>query len=166
MKELQPTPTGDNGSATPAKQASPAGNGGIVPPQEHRWKAGQSGNPAGRRRCGAVVRDWLNILASQECTAADLDSIVSDPDAPATKVIAARSMLRATTEKGLPDFVAIVEQTDGKPATPVTGRDGGPLQLEAVRDARPVFDVEKFFAMVQQAASAEQSNVKRLAGEA
>ena len=33
---------------TPTKQASKgAGNGGIVPPPEHRWKPGQSGNPNG-----------------------------------------------------------------------------------------------------------------------
>jgi hypothetical protein len=150
----------DNGTGTPAKQAFAAGNGGVVPPPEHRWKPGQSGNPAGRPRCGAVVRDWLNIFAAQEATATDLEAIVADPSAPVTKVAAARAMLRATTEKGLPDFVAIVEQTDGKPIAPVTGT----IELAAIDNRREIFDVRGFAAHIQAFDAHQATEARRLAG--
>lgn len=33
---------------TPAEQAIKPGRGGVVPPPEHRWRPGRSGNPSGR----------------------------------------------------------------------------------------------------------------------
>jgi len=34
-------------SRTPAQQAKGLGKGGIAPPEEHQFKPGESGNPAG-----------------------------------------------------------------------------------------------------------------------
>jgi len=33
-----------------SKRVPGAGNGGTIPPPEHRWKPGQSGNPGGRAK--------------------------------------------------------------------------------------------------------------------
>lgn len=51
------------------------------------------------------------------------------------------------------DLMAIRELLDrciGKAPTILAGADGGPLQLEAVRDARAVFDIQGFAALMQQ----------------
>jgi hypothetical protein len=46
-----------------------AGNGGVVPPVDRRWKPGQSGNPAGRpKNAGATKKEWLNTFAAQGLT--------------------------------------------------------------------------------------------------
>jgi hypothetical protein len=45
------------------KQAPGAGCGGIVPPPEHRWKPGQSGNPKGRPKGASVVEPLLRKLS-------------------------------------------------------------------------------------------------------
>ena len=40
-----------------------AGKGGVVPPAEHRWKPGESGNPAGRpksRPITAAIKEMLD----------------------------------------------------------------------------------------------------------
>jgi len=64
------------------------------------------------------------------------------------------------------DVVAIRELLDrcvGKPATPVTGADGGPLQVQAVD--RAVFDVEGFAAQLRQLAEQrtdEANGIKRI----
>ena len=52
----------------PADQAKASPRSGVEPPPEHRFKPGQSGNPAGRKSAGATIREWWNVLAEQEQT--------------------------------------------------------------------------------------------------
>lgn len=41
------------------------GNGGAVPPEEHRWKKGQSGNPGGRPKGESVTSALRRLLESE-----------------------------------------------------------------------------------------------------
>jgi len=70
-----------------------AGRGGVVPPAEHRFKPGQSGNPGGSRSAGAYLTEWLNALVL--ATEADLRRIVQDRRAPVLKRSAAERILHA-----------------------------------------------------------------------
>ena len=104
----------------PAHQAASPLNG-VIPPPEHRWAKGHSGNPAGRPSAGAAVLEWLNVMA--EWPLAKIESITKDADAPASKVMAARRLLDACSEyrstSGMPiagpDFDRIMDRTEGKP---------------------------------------------------
>jgi hypothetical protein len=72
-----------------------AGNGGVVPPVEHRFQPGTSGNPKGRRNAGATIADWMNALAAKELTEADLRKIHGDPKQPQPRRIAAERLLHS-----------------------------------------------------------------------
>ena len=58
------------GKRTPAKQAKRLGKGGIAPPEDHQFKPGQSGNPAGppKRR----TQLWTYVCKYMEMTDAAL----------------------------------------------------------------------------------------------
>ena len=47
-----------------------AGNGGIIPPEEYRWKPGESGNPEGRkkglRNRETVVREIMETMTDEK----------------------------------------------------------------------------------------------------
>ena len=47
------------GKRTPAKQAKRLGKGGIAPPEDHQFKPGQSGNPAGPPRHRTQLWLWI-----------------------------------------------------------------------------------------------------------
>lgn len=53
--------TGGSGKKA-SDEASRAGRGGIIPPVEHRFPPGQSGNPSGRPKCGRLVSTALAEL--------------------------------------------------------------------------------------------------------
>jgi hypothetical protein len=42
-----------------------AGRNGNVPPAEHRWPPGQSGNPAGTSCVGKSAKQWMNLLTTR-----------------------------------------------------------------------------------------------------
>lgn len=92
-------------------------NGGVL----RVWQPGESGNPAGRSSLGAAFRVWLNQL--QDNTRTELRAVVSDKTAPASKVMAARTILRAAsgrvTTAGHPiagsDVDRAVLHTEGPP---------------------------------------------------
>ena len=73
------------------------GKGGVVPPLEHRWQPGQSGNPAGRTTAGASVREWINAFAAY--THEEMQAVMTDPKATNAKTAAARAWLHATTDR-------------------------------------------------------------------
>jgi hypothetical protein len=76
-----------------------SGNGGIIPPVEHRFKPGQCANPLGRKTAGATIREWCNILAEQELTETEIRRIARDVRLPWPKRAAAERILR-TLEYG------------------------------------------------------------------
>lgn len=95
---------------------------GVVPPVEHRWKPGQSGNPEGRPAAGATVKEWWNAL--QDATFPELVALANDPQTPAAKRAAAVDWLVAIspdrTSSGAPingpAVERIIEHTAGKAA--------------------------------------------------
>jgi hypothetical protein len=103
-----------------AERGSPLN--GVVPPQEYRWKPGQSGNPSGRpKAAGSSIREWLNIMA--DWTTNDLQEVLDDPNASSAKATAARMWRDARsverTKSGIPiagpEAERICDQTAGKP---------------------------------------------------
>jgi len=78
-----------------------------------RYQKGQSGNPGGRPKVVAEVRE----LAQSHCRAAveRLVELMADPDG--------RIAVAACN--------ALLDRGMGKPAQPLTGEDGGPMQVES-----------------------------------
>jgi Family of unknown function (DUF5681) len=85
-------------------EASPIS--GVVPPKEHRWKPGQSGNPKGRPNAGAMVRDFYNEMAGK--TTEELLKILRAPNVHAAKKRAAIEWLRAINPPDMADFESVV----------------------------------------------------------
>jgi hypothetical protein len=89
---------------TPDDQASGAGNGGIVPPVEARFKPGESGNPAGRKSAGATIKEQFNWLAEQDLNEAEVRKIARDKSLPWTRRAAAERILRTLEAGDLADM--------------------------------------------------------------
>jgi hypothetical protein len=102
-----------------AKDASPVN--GVIPPPEHRWQPGQSGNPEGRPAAGAAVKEWWNEMA--DWTQAEVKAALDDPTSSLAKKAAARAWLDACSadrsSSGAPiagtDLDRIIDHTAGKP---------------------------------------------------
>src|SRR5688500_18467351 len=81
-----------------------AGRSGVAPPREYRWKPGQSGNPKGRPSAGLTLRQWIDHLAAQDCTEAQLRKVARDTRAPWPKRAAAERILRTLEYGDLADL--------------------------------------------------------------
>src|SRR4051812_10644183 len=87
-----------------------AGNGGIVPPPEHRWPKGQSGNPDGTSSLGKSVKQWANQLDEQATSKAELRQIIeSDAEQPSKRTAA----LRVLRSMEAPDLAVFERYLDG-----------------------------------------------------
>jgi hypothetical protein len=83
---------------------SGAGNGGTIPPVEHRFKSGNPGGP-GRKTCGASLREHLNYLANDETmTEEKLRGIVNDKRSQWARRAAAQRVLRSIETGDLADM--------------------------------------------------------------
>jgi hypothetical protein len=120
-----------------------AGTGGVVPPPEHRWRPGQSGNPLGRPKAGAAVADWLNIMS--DWTQDEIEAWLADPAHPAAKRAAARTWKHATSDKvnkvGTPiagdDLDRICDRTIGVPDGTVNINQPKQVNVVLVHTAPP-----------------------------
>lgn len=98
---MSTTPANENESQAIAVQRDEAGRFVEKPP----WSPmapGQSGNPAGRPKRGAVVEEWLDQMS--DWTADDLIAAVKDRKSPQAKVEAAIQSLHARELPDLADF--------------------------------------------------------------
>jgi len=97
-----------------------AGKGGIVPPVEHRWKPGESGNVAGRQSAGAYMKEKLNemMVWSRD----EVQRVYDAEDSTVAERTAAKiwldSVSSETSAAGVPisgpAFDRISDRTDGK----------------------------------------------------
>jgi hypothetical protein len=96
---------------TPADQANPqAGRGGVIPPPEHQFKPGQSGNPAGRPpNAGATLREHINDLAHADLTEDELRRVARDKRLPWTRRAAAERILRTIESGDIADYEPILK---------------------------------------------------------
>src|SRR5688572_9189950 len=104
-----PPREGQAAAEEPAANLVPSPLNGVVPPVDHRWKPGQSGNPAGRKTAGAVLRDWLNALGEKELPEAELRAIGRDKAAPWAKRAAAKRLLRTMESGDLADMEGLLD---------------------------------------------------------
>ena len=83
--------------SSPAKQAKGQGRNGNAPPEEHQFKPGQSGNPAGppKRR----TQLWVYICTYMEMTDAELAKVDRETLTQAQK-LALKLVERAAQGKG------------------------------------------------------------------
>lgn len=106
-----PNSPNDTGSAE--LQSLRAGKGGIVPPVEHRWKPGQSGNPEGRKTLGATVREELNSFAcDKDLNEQKLRRIARDPGEHPNRRTAAVQFLRSFEAPDMADFAGLLRGQD------------------------------------------------------
>lgn len=90
----------------PAEHASPIS--GVVPPPEHRWKPGQSGNPKGRPTAGLTIREHVNQLAVEDLTEDELRKVARDKKVGWTKRAAAERALRTMEAGDISDFAGLM----------------------------------------------------------
>jgi hypothetical protein len=76
-----------------------AGNGGVIPPPETRWKPGQSGNPKGRPKGAAT--SFERILAQELDRQVDGDPTLGDDGRISRRRRLVRALL-AAVERGDP----------------------------------------------------------------
>lgn len=91
-----------------------AGDGGIVPPPEHRFKPGNTaavghGRPAKLKDLQALIIDELGV---------DLKQVTTDSDEQSVKLTRARAMVRMGLNKGGAFAVALLEYAFGKVPQP------------------------------------------------
>jgi len=126
-------------AATRSAAAPGAGKGGTVPPAEHRFKPGQSGNPAGRpKNAGATCNEWLNQLAADELTEDQLRQIASNAKLPWPKRAAALRALRALEHADVTDFINLIHSSDSEELTASLSdlRDRG-VHTDAIKKLKP-----------------------------
>lgn len=99
----------DNASSPAHQAVVPSPINGVVPPPEHRFKPGQSGNPAGRPCAGATIKEHINVMAAAELPESELRGIARDARAPWTKRAAANRILRTLETPDLADFQDAVD---------------------------------------------------------
>lgn len=92
----------------PADQAGASPLTGFVPPAEYRWQPGQSGNPEGRPRAGATIKEWINVFAEQNLTAAAVRKIARGAEEPLPRRMAAERMLRTVETGDIADFAGLL----------------------------------------------------------
>ena len=137
------------GVKEPAKHASPVS--GVAPPEETRWKPGQSGNPAGHPKgyypisaAEADLLSWPLEEVVKPLLAEGLEAKI--PAAYRRRLKAAHLVaigrLRAAADEenrsGVASAEHLADRTEGKVMNPTAlfGADGGPLKVEWVNDWR------------------------------
>lgn len=91
-------------------------SGRFMPGHNHGFKAGRSGNPAGRKPGAVFVGEYLSMMATW--TRGELQTVVDDDATPITQRIAARRLLAADDADHRiagPDFDRVCDRTEGKP---------------------------------------------------
>jgi hypothetical protein len=81
-----------------------SGRNGNVPPVEHRWKPGESGNPEGRPSVGKSVEQWANLLDERKTPAVELRRILEDETEQPSKRTAAARLLRMNESPDMADY--------------------------------------------------------------
>lgn len=138
----------------PAKHApgTPGtGSGGIAPPEETRWKPGQSGNPAGHPKgyypisaAEADLLSWPLEEVVKPLLAEGLEAKIPAVYRRRLKAahLVAIGRLRAAADEenrsGVASAEHLADRTEGKVVNPTAlfGVDGGPLKVEWVNDWR------------------------------
>ncbi len=97
-----------------------AGRGGVVPPVEHQFQPGQSGNAKGRPRTIGELRELIQKIGDQPSGAADLTKL---------DVL----LLKMFASKSASDRLNILKYGWGNVPLPIGGsHELGPIKIEAI----------------------------------
>jgi hypothetical protein len=113
---------------------------GVVPPPEHRWRPGQSGNPRGRPRAAGSVRDQLNAMVSAGLTEDQVRRIFRNSRSRWPRRAAALILLRLVESGDVADFEPLLS---------------GETTLEQLRKSGVNTEVVKRFRQGKRTASIE-----------
>ena len=113
-----------------------AGCGGIVPPPEHRWKPGKSGNPGGRPAYRGVSKSIRRLLAGGP---AALQRAFKEPRNNAEALAAAVIMNAQEVSSGAGHLKILLDRVEGPVEQRVhnTGDMGPAVVIEVVEAKRP-----------------------------
>ena len=111
-----------NGSEEQARNREQrGGNGGTVPPVQHRFKKGQSGNPGGRPKGSGVTGALRRLLQEMH------------QGRPIEELIAERWLKDALAGKPV-SLQMLLERTEGKVTDKLDVNANGPLTIRVVYD--------------------------------
>ncbi len=112
-------PASRNRMRTPEnRRKTGAGRGGTVPPPEHRFKPGQSGNPGGRPKTKLITQAYRELLEQLD---------------PEERKTLAQKLARKAVDQALKGSLAalkeITDRTEGKSVQPLShsGLDSEPI---------------------------------------
>lgn len=107
-------------SLEPLKRPPGTGQGGTPPPVEHQFQPGQSGNPKGRPRTIAQLREHIQEIGEQPSGAADMTKLD----------VLLRQMFAS---KSATDRLNILKYGWGNVPLPIGGSvELGPIKIEAI----------------------------------
>lgn len=113
----------DDVNESASTQAPGAGCGGIVPPVEHRFQKGQSGNPGGKNHAKPISAA-MNRIAKM--TEAEIEALVLRKDKTGAEVLALAAYRKAVEDARF--LTHVLDRTEGKVPDQVKV-EGGPQVL-------------------------------------
>lgn len=114
-----------------------------------QFKPGVSGNPAGRPKYKTITESLRALLERTE-----------RKGGPTVAEILSAVMIKKAKGGYVPAFTAIADRAEGKPSQPITGANGGPLEINFA-PSRAIVE-EQITALMKQHRCSREDVIKKL----